>query len=516
MHADLSSRLPVIGADPGKSEGRSDLSRRSFRALRWNYFGAFARMGAQFLVGVALARILGPEPFGIVAIAWIVLGIGNLFADFGLSSALVQQKDISSRDIRHVFALQCSVGIFLSGILAVAAPFIAEYFRRPDAAPVLQAMSLLFAIQALGQTAAALLKRRLDFRRAQGASVVSYVIGYAAVGIPLAFYGAGVWSLVAAQLVQASMCSLLLYRAAPHSLIPSWRVEGGSLFKFGAKVTGSNLTSWAISNLDSVIVGRSFGMLSLGLYSRAFNLVATPMNALVSSLQGVLFAASARAQDDQASLGRAYLAALGVIGFICLPMFLAIASVPQTVVMGVYGSEWSGAVVLLTPLALAMPLNALLAVGGPMMMGMGKAGREMGVQLISLAVLAPCLWLASSYSIEAVAWVTLLVYALRFVLVTGLVLRLVKAGWNDVLVVLKGPLVIATAAAAGAFLFDSSLESGAWSHPLRLAGVASASMLASAMAFAIGRRSLVAPAVMWYVGPLAARLPVALRRFFGV
>ncbi len=43
------------------------LASKSLNALKWNYIGRFISLSLQFSIGVVLARLLGPEPFGLVA-----------------------------------------------------------------------------------------------------------------------------------------------------------------------------------------------------------------------------------------------------------------------------------------------------------------------------------------------------------------------------------------------------------------------------------------------------------------
>jgi PST family polysaccharide transporter len=489
------------------------LADRSFSALKWNYLGAFAQMGSQFVIGLVLARLLGPEPFGLVAVAWLVLGLCGLIADFGLGIALIQRKEISPQEIRYVFTLQCLVGSGFTAVVWALSGWIALFFRRPDAAPVMQAMSLIFLFQAFGHTATALLRRDLNFRLTEIIRFCTYLIGYLAFGLPLALHGAGVWSLVAAQLSQSALYSLSVYAAVRHPSLPSFHNRGGALITFGAKVTGGHLTSWGIGCLDGVVVGRAFGVVELGLYNRAFVLVNTPMSAIVTSVQNVLFSTGSRAQDDKPALWRTYLAALGAMGFVCVPMFFAAAAAPATVVAGVYGAGWAAAAPLLTPLSIAMPFYALMALGGPIMLGMGQAGKHTGVQLISLVGLALALWWASGHTIEAVAWSVTGTYVLRFLLVTHVTLNMVEGRWIEVTDVLRGPLLLGLLTALATFSADAGLGYVSISNELRLALVVSAGSGTAIIGFVLLRRLLCTAPMIWLLANLCPRLPQPLRRF---
>ncbi len=153
----------------------TNLFERGASALKWNFLGSFVRVFFQLGIAIALARVLGPEPFGLIAIAWLILGLGNLLADFGLSAALIQKATLNDREIRHAFTAQVFLGSSLTLITYAAAPSLATFFNREDATTVLRWMGLLFLLQAFGQTATALLRRDLNFKRVQLLQTLSYL-----------------------------------------------------------------------------------------------------------------------------------------------------------------------------------------------------------------------------------------------------------------------------------------------------------------------------------------------------
>jgi len=141
------------------------------------------------------------------------------------------------------------------------------------------------------------------------------------------------------------------------------------------------------------------------------------------------------------------------------PAFAAVAAMPHTTILAVYGKEWEAATVLITPLALAMPVNAMLALGGPMMQGLGRAGLDAASQGVALIVLVIAVVAAASISLEAVAWVVLGVNVLRAWLVTRLATELVNASASALLRALAGPFLLSILAAALAAAVDWGLAS---------------------------------------------------------
>ena len=485
----------------------------AFSAVKWNYAGNLGRAAIQFLIGIVLARLLGPEPFGLVAVASLILGLGALFADFGLASALVQRKDITAHDVRYVFTLQALFGLLLTLILELCTGPIAAFFRRPDAVAVLHAMFLMFFFQGLGQTSFALLRRRLDFKRLQIAQLVSYLLGYVAIGLPLAFWGMGVWSLVIAQLSQTVLATVIAYALVRHSVLPTFKGRTDGFLQFGLTVTLTNLNNWGLACLDTVVIGRLFSTVQLGLYNRAFSLVAMPTYNIVSSIQNVLFSASARMQDDTERLRRTYLTSLGVIGLVCLPIFMVVAAIAHRMIAGVYGAAWLDAVPILVPIALAMPFSALMGLGGPVMSGAGRVNYEMRIQFVSLLAYLPLLYWAAHLTVVVVAWAVLASYVLRFFLITQVTLQLLHARWVDVLIALAGPLAIGTACAALAYGIDVVLRDATLPAAGALAVIFIASAISVVVFLLAGQRWLLTREVAQLLAKAMSALPLPMRHW---
>jgi len=393
------------------------------------------------------------------------------------------------------------------------ADVMAGFFHRPDAVPILKAMALLFVIQSLGQTATAWLRRSLYFKTVQGIEIISYLVGYVLVGIPCAYYGLGPWSLVAAQLAQSLLYALLAIHQSRVPMRVVFKPASAGLFTFGTKVISANLSSWGISNLDSCMIGRILGIVDLGLYNRAMMLVASPMTTVTSSLQGVLFAACSRAQHDIAQLSKAYFAATAMISLICLPVFVTVACIADTVINGLYGSKWTAAVPVLIPLALAMPVHAMLAVIGPVLTGMDKVGLELRAQLIVLVIMLPALYLTAQYSLAMVAWGILIIYILRLFLLARSILQVLNADWVDLLSVMLWSFPCALAAALPTWWVDRLLADVAPAQRLAI-GVTTAAVALSGITRLLGKRILSGPHGDYLLAD--GRMPAPLRHWLKV
>jgi lipopolysaccharide exporter len=489
------------------------LAEASFSALKWDYAGAATRALSSFIITVVLARLLGPEPFGLLAAAWLVIGLANLVADLGLGPALLQRRSISNDDIRHAFTMQLGMGFGLMAATILLAPVVGYAFKEPKVIPVVRVMSLVFLLQTVGGIALSLLKRRMDFKRIQFAGVASYLAGFLGLGIPLAFLGFEVWSLVIAQLAQTSLFSFFCYVQVRHPVAPMFLSGSRELNRFGFKVLSTNLVNYLIGHLDTFFIGRFFDVMTLGFYNRVFVLVSTPANSVVTTIQQVTFAAYSRIQDYPQAIQRGYLAGIGFISMVMLPTFGCVALVPETVIRGLFGNQWQAAIPFLTPLALAMPFHAVMATGGPMLWANNRVGREFVAQLLTAFFLLVVLLATSRISAVAIAWGVLGATIGRSVLITQASLKTVGASWRSLFFPIRGSIMLLLITGAFVFFSDQTLQTFQVAASRRLA----LDVLFGALVFSgtvlVVPRWIFSREMYWLAERLGPLLPNCMRLF---
>lgn len=435
--------------------------------MKWNYAGVAAKVLAQLVVGIVLARLLGPGPFGVYAVVLLVTGIGALLVERGFGSVLIQISDLNDEIVRYCFTWVLLTGGLTALVLSVAAHPLAALFGYPSLTTAIYGSSIYLFVYALGVVPGALLRRNLDMKSYQLAQIVSYLVGYVAVGIGGALAGMGTWSLIGALVTQSIIYVLIAYALVLHAIRPLLKIKGKGLASYGNLAVTTNLLNWLIENLDNLVVGHLYGMHALGLYAVCYNLVRTPTDHVMSSAQAILFAAGARAQENLLGLRKAYLTVVSAVLLLLCPLFLGIASVTPTVVHGIYGGKWSGAQTLLLPLALAMPVHALMT-GSGLLWAKGQGSAECKVESLTLAIFLVGLFVASHISLQAIAWTVLAVYSLRAFWLVSRILGSIQLSWNAFLTATRGGLFLGMITAALLYFLDMGFASAGISSPNRL------------------------------------------------
>lgn len=430
----------------------TNLTKQSVSAVKWSAFGNVARYGLQLGAQIVLARLLGPENYGLFALGMIVLTFSNMLADFGFAWGLVQTQNLSEKDIRFVFTWQLISGTVAAVCLYTLAPLVANFFNEPRTESIIQWLSLVCLIQAVSAPSRNLLRRNLDFKWANIIEITSYSIGYIAIGIPLAFYGAGVWSLVAAWITQALFTLLFSAIRRPHSIKLLFWYEGASdMTGVGYTVFGTNICNWLLNNFDRILLGRLLNAHTVGLYSVGYNLANTPNSLFIGALQPAFLAAGARIQSEPNRLRNAYLSVLASVWIIILPMFVLLAVIAQDLVAVLYGSDWVSTGMVLTILALAMPAYITWAMSTPILWNTGRKHWESLLQLPILFVAGFAFFKLAGQGVVMAATVAACTLLIRAIVITSAACRQLKVLPQDLFGFAIRGFAMASLAAAGGF-----------------------------------------------------------------
>ncbi|MCL6483049.1 MAG: lipopolysaccharide biosynthesis protein, partial [Janthinobacterium lividum] len=394
----------------------ADIKTRSVSAVKWAALGTVTRFVLQMGVQIVLARLLGPEIYGLFAMGLLVMTLSTFLADFGFAWGLVQNQELQDDDIRFAFTWQCLSGAAAMLGLYLLAPWVAAYFKEPRLESIVSWLSLTCLLSAMTAPSSNLLRRQLDFRWLNIAQILSYALGYLCVGVPLALMGAGVWTLVSAWLVQALSLLLLTYCRKPHTLRPLlWYAGARRSTNTGSTVFITNLSNWFLNNLDRVFLGRMLNAHAVCVYAVGYNLANTPNSLFLSALQPAFLAAGARLQDDLAGLRQAYLSVIAATWIVIGPIFVVLACLAGDLIATLYGDAWRESSRVLAVLALAMPAYVTWGMSTPILWNTGGKHLESLLQMPLIVLACLALWQFAGLGVLVVAGIaagTLLARAL--------------------------------------------------------------------------------------------------------
>jgi O-antigen/teichoic acid export membrane protein len=396
----------------------------------WVAWGAGATAVLKVVVLIVLTRLLSPADFGVVSAALIVVGFSLMFSQLGLGPALVQRPALEPRHVSTALAASTGFGVVVAALIWSGAPLLARFFHMDDLTPIVRALALLFPIKGASAVAENLLQRDLRFRTLANVDVVSYAVGYGLVGITTALLGWGAWALVAAQLTQSTLRAAVVLTLSPPVVRPgpSW-TSFRELMGYGAGHSAANIGVFLANQADNLVVGRWLGAVALGLYNRAYQLMAVPTALLGDVLDNVLFPTMARVQDDPRRLATAYLQGTALLSLVMLPAGVVVAVLAPELVAVAFGDKWSALVPPFQVLALGMMFRTSYRLSDSLSRATGRVYRRAWRQACYAGLVFAGAWIGQRSGVTGVAVGVLAALFVNYLLMAHLGLSVVRIGW---------------------------------------------------------------------------------------
>lgn len=375
------------------------LGTRAARGAAWSGVSSLLLRLGGVVVGIVLARILAPEQFGVFAIALTVQGVLMTLADLGLSADLIRSEH-PERIAPTVATLGLVSGIALAiGTAATSAP-LADLLGTPEAAPVLAVLSITLLLAGASVVPYGMLQRRFQQRELFVVAVCDFVVS-TTVTLGLVMLGFGALGLAIGRVAAQAVGSVLLFafaRVRPRFGIDRAHVR--PVLAFGLPIAAANLLSWALLNVDNVVLARSVGAVGLGYYVLAFNVSGWPMSALSHVVRSIGLPYFSR--DGS---GRALASVVAVVCAAAIPAgaLLAVLAVPLIQVL--YGDRWMPAAPVLAALGVYGGLRVVFDAFAGYLYARGRSRPVLWVQLVSLVSLTVAMVLVTPVGgIVAAAW----------------------------------------------------------------------------------------------------------------
>ena len=309
-----------------------------------NFIWRFAeRCGAQFvtfIVSIVLARLLAPEDYGTIALVTVFTTILQVFVDSGLGTALIQKKDADDLDFSSVFYFNFFVCIVLYIGMFLAAPIIAGFYGDSSLIPIIRVISLTIVISGVKGIQQSYVSRNMLFKRFFFATLGGTIFS-AFLGIGLAYAGFGVWAIVAQQLSNTAIDTLILWitvKWRPKKMFSWNRLKG--LLSFGWKLLVSSLLDTVYNNLRNLIIGKFYSSADLAYYNQGDKFPKIIVTNINSSIDSVLLPTLANEQEHIDRVKSMTRRAIKTSTFIMAPLMMGLAFCATSIVKIVLTDKW--------------------------------------------------------------------------------------------------------------------------------------------------------------------------------
>ncbi|MCP4971733.1 MAG: lipopolysaccharide biosynthesis protein [Arcobacter sp.] len=322
-------------------------AKSSINGAIWMFAGSSLQIICQIAILAVLARLLTPEDFGIVSIILILVNFSTIFTDMGVGAALVQMKDITKTHISTGYTLSILIGVLIGVLFYFFAPYIGRFFEADNLDKPIRFFSFFFIIFSFNSISESILQRKLKFPQRVKARTFSYIFGYGVFSVILALLGFGYWSLIYGQLAQLIIYTLILmYFEKPTFTFSIHKSTIKQLMFFGSGHTIATLFNYLANTADNLIVAKILNVNSLGLYSRAYQLLAIPASFFGTIYDKIFFPILSSKQDDIKILKDFYLFSMSLCFGVLVPFTLISILNAELIIKVLLGDQWLEAIVI--------------------------------------------------------------------------------------------------------------------------------------------------------------------------
>lgn len=392
------------------------LKDKTVKGTFWSGIDNVAQFTVSFVVSIVLARLLSPDDYGLIGIIAIFTAVCTTLINGGFTTALIRKKDATDDDYNTAFIVNLTMSLLLYAIIYLLSPYIADFFHRQELIALTQVSSLGVIIGALGLVQQTRLTKRIDFKT-QTKITIAASFSSGIVGIGMAFWEFGVWSLVAQSLTSQILRTILLWVA--NRWVPQLRFSSESfheLFGFGWKMMASSLLDTVWKELYQVVVGKFYSPATLGQYTRAKGFSQLFSSNLTTVIQRVTYPVLSNIQDDKRRMIMAYRRIIKVTMFITAISMFFLGAVSEPLLYCLIGPKWHEASIYLPLICISMSSYPLHAINLNMLQVQGRSDLFLVLEIIKKIIAIGPLFIGAFVGVIPMLYANILTTVIAFFL----------------------------------------------------------------------------------------------------
>lgn len=310
------------------------------KAYIWTFIGKFGGQAINLVLTMILARLLTPEAFGMVGVLSIIFVVANTLVESGLGGALIMEPELNKKNCGTIFLFNAIVSLSFYSIIFLSAPNIEAFYGIDELAIVTRILGLVFVINSFGIVPIGVMYYNLNFKTLSIIGIIAMLIA-AVFSVILAFMGAGVYSLVAYQLLYSILqVTILLLLNKKYVCITFDKEVFKRLFSFGIFTTISNVIDSVYENLITVIFGKMLTIAEAGYVSQSKKLEETSSQSLMVTINSTAFPILSKIKDDVQSFRHESTKLLRNIPLLIGPALIILGVYSKEIIRIILGNQW--------------------------------------------------------------------------------------------------------------------------------------------------------------------------------
>lgn len=325
-----------------------------FKAAFWSSFDKIFFQIFNLALSILIARFLGPEQLGVVAIVSGFVYFLNIFVDSGLTISIIRDRQISQVEVSSIFYFNLFISLTFVAITFATSRFIENYFEIADLSFYLDISSVILFLNSLAFVRYAKLEQEMEFKLLSYVNLSSILIA-GSICLIMLYLDYGIFSVVLFSINAAlikNACYLIftpsfkLLRFDLKSLIPHLR--------FGKNLLFSSSVEALYSNGIPILITKLFTTYYAGIFFQSKKLGDGPTSLFSTASRRIFLPMAAKVNNDIKGVQTLLLTILKPVNFFFILSLGLLFINSDILILELMGSEWKDSILILKILILGM------------------------------------------------------------------------------------------------------------------------------------------------------------------
>ncbi|MCW8090395.1 lipopolysaccharide biosynthesis protein [Alteromonas sp. ASW11-130] len=353
--------------------------------------GAFFNLSANgfaqlinFAVYAIMARLLGVEEFGLVAICLMVVDFCNLFVTVGISQNLIQRDKWDDDFASLSFWILIGVSAAIAVLIFLLAVPIAYYSYSELAAQLIAALAIIPVSNGFRLVHKAKLEREFENKKLAAYDMAGVLVG-GVVSIVTALVGFGAWAIIFGKVIQSVVSTALTcYKSSFSPSKVHDKRHLPEIIRFAKPLIAMSFVNFFSTRTSNIIIASFLGAATFAYASVAKQGFSVINNLTFQPLNRIALASLARVQENRLHL--AFKRIVSLTALFVVPVYFGIGAVAHPFIDIVFGDKWVQSAYLLSILALIAPTQVMAYYLPNLLISRGYPQQAFTLNLINLVV----------------------------------------------------------------------------------------------------------------------------------
>ncbi|WP_026915706.1 lipopolysaccharide biosynthesis protein [Christiangramia portivictoriae] len=434
------------------------LRKQAQSGMVWTFAEQFGNQIIGFIVSLILARILMPAEFGLIGMIAILVGLGRVLVDSGLTQSLIRNKDCDQEDYSTVFYFNLASSILIYAIVYFLAPLVADFYDQIILIDIIRIYCLTFILSAFSAVQLARLTKKMNFKVQTLITLPANIVG-GGVGIAMAYGGYGVFSLVWSQVLISAISTVQLWFYSRWKPDLSFSISKfKEHFNYGYKLAISGVMDVLFKNAYILVIGKFFSASQVGFYTRAETMKQLPVNNISNALKKVTFPLFASIQEDNLRLKRVSKNLMQMVVYVLTPLLILVAVLGEPIFRFLFTEKWLPAVPYFQILCVTGILRPVISYNLNVLKVKGRSDLILKLKVFEKLFIVAGILIGLQFGIYGLLYSQVIVIFITFLMNAFYVNKFIDFPVLEQLIAIAPILILSIGCGIGVYFLDSFLQ----------------------------------------------------------